>query len=260
MNYFIKKWGAKTLERPEWGPVGEIACFEGYFQQMWQKSLNCPYLCTVKYAVLTLSRMAFIMASSSSFCRLIATILASCSLRWRAKSIISSSVISEDDSDRCTKSPMNTSIFMGSILWSVFCHPILSLTVGSGVVLSLLFAFFSQCHRWQTRWRRLALKERAKKFCWHGLSGKMLQRSHKSWPTGYRISAFITAFTNAYVGLHCHLWCPALHPPVGLQQGCQRHPWLLHSSSSSLTKNPRKTEKQAWLHSPKQFCKKFLLH
>lgn len=184
MNYFIKKWGAKTLERPEWGPVGEIACFEGYFQQMWQKSLNCPYLCTVKYAVLTLSRMAFIMASSSSFCRLIATILASCSLRWRAKSIISSSVISEDDSDRCTKSPMNTSIFMGSILWSVFYHPILSLTVGSGVVLSLLFAFFSQCHRWQTRWRRLALKERAKKFCWHGLSGKMLQRSHKSWPTG----------------------------------------------------------------------------
>lgn len=97
-------------------------------------------------------------------------------------------------------------------------------------------------------------------FCWHGLSGKMLQRSHKSWPTGYRMTAFITAFTNAYVGLHCHLWCPAFHPPLGLQQGCQRHPWLLHSSFSSLTENPRKTEKQARLHSSKQFCKKSLLH
>lgn len=203
--------------------------------------------------------MAFIMASSSSFCRLIATILASCSLRLRAKSIISSSVISEDDSDICTKSPctVNTS---WSILWSVFWHPTLSLTVRSGVVLSLLFAFFSRCHGRQTRWRRLALKERAKKFCWDGLSGKMLQRSHKSWPTGYRITWGFTAFTKAFVGLHCHLWCPALHPPIGLQQGCQRHPWLLHSSSSSLTKNPRKTEKQARLHSPKQFCKKSLLH
>lgn len=105
-----------------------------------------------------------------------------------------------------------------------------------------------------------ACPERAKKFCWYGLSEKMLQRSHKSWPTGYRITWGFTAFTNAYVGLHCHLWCPALHPPVGLQQGCQRHPWLLHSSSSSLTENPRKKEKQARLHSPKQFCKKSLLH
>lgn len=27
MNDFIKKWRVKnTVERPEWGPVGEIAC------------------------------------------------------------------------------------------------------------------------------------------------------------------------------------------------------------------------------------------
>lgn len=103
-------------------------------------------------------------------------------------------------------------------------------------------------------------ERKSQEFCWYWLSGKMLQRSHKSWPTGYRITWGFTAFTNAYVSLHCHLWCPALHLPVGLQQGCQRHPWLLHSSSSSLTENPRKTENQAWLHSPKKFCKKSLLH
>lgn len=63
-----------------------------------------PYLHTGNGVVLTLSWMAFFMASSSSFCRLTATILASCSLRRRARSIISSSVISEDD--RRSNSPV----------------------------------------------------------------------------------------------------------------------------------------------------------
>lgn len=145
---------------------------------MWQRSLNRPYLCTVKYAVLTLSWMAFIKASSSSFCRLIATLLASCSLRWRAKSIISSSVISEDDSDRCTKSPTNTS---WSILWSVFGHPTLSHRWVWSCSVSLVYVFLSMSQ--VTDAMTPACPERKSQKDLLIWTVKLLQRSHKSGST-----------------------------------------------------------------------------
>lgn len=148
--------------------------------------------------------------------------LASCSLRRRARSIISSSVISGDDRDRPRNSPGS-----GPCVTNPRSRPFSHRWVGTRRLAPVSVSPSSSRVTAAPPETETIRYYAWRCFSWQANVGKEDPAARKS--LGDQMDQ--TAFTDIYVGLHSS--CPALHP--GLQR--QRHPWRLDSSFLSLTDN-----------------------